>query len=305
MVTVLPTNWRYLTGFWSLLIPSFKVKDPILNNQFDTALNHSETHYFNPPGQDNSQQHHSFDALPDTFGLDHPQPNVNRAPETTSMSALDFQSDRLLTIHRNENSVTTPQEASPSGICVTPMSLPVTTRSESQPNPATAGPRLVCSIPGCPQANKPFTRNSSLKRHMLRHRPSPTLKEFKCPNPGCKQAKRGFPRKDGLDRHRLKCKFRIGSYAQLTPSSSASCTSSGTLGALRPNRDASGGVIRRATSRQRAKVEGWKQEHKKRLEALEEKERECGEERARLEELACRIRELDEPDDEDLEEDST
>lgn len=52
-------------------------------------------------------------------------------------------------------------------------------------------------------------------------------------------------------------------------------------------------MVSRSVSKQKAKVEDWKQEHRRRLAALEEREGECREERARLEEFGCRIRELD------------
>lgn len=52
-------------------------------------------------------------------------------------------------------------------------------------------------------------------------------------------------------------------------------------------------MVNRSVSKQKAKVEDWKQEHRRWLVALEERERECREERARWEEFECRIRELD------------
>ncbi|KAK0660110.1 hypothetical protein QBC41DRAFT_43713 [Cercophora samala] len=78
--------------------------------------------------------------------------------------------------------------------------------------PSTANQSLLCPVPGCPHANKPFTRPSSLKRHMEhRHKPSPTTKSFECPYENCKRAgkRSAFDRKDGLERHLLKCKSHL------------------------------------------------------------------------------------------------
>lgn len=89
---------------------------------------------------------------------------------------------------------------------------------------------LVCPVPGFPQANKLFTRRSTLRRHMENiHKPSPTAKSFECPYSNCKRLgkRSAFDGKDGLERHLLNCKLHPA-----RASSSKSGASSASLGAL-------------------------------------------------------------------------
>ncbi|KAK4187008.1 hypothetical protein QBC35DRAFT_499815 [Podospora australis] len=167
----------------------------------------------------------------------------------------------------------------------------------------------------CPTCQKRFARLFTLQRHERESHAAPNEERFPCPHARCKksQTATAFRRQHHLDRHLLTCKYNTphGPTSSRTHRESLSPSAAGGSGSSDTPDD--GSCLDLVNKKRKAEpsglqvdtdcpdpvdgdhqiVDSLRKKYKARLEAVEAKERECQEERARLEIFASCIQDLE------------